>query len=84
MSTTPESPRNKWPQRPFRLDDQTWKRVRVKLVEDEETWQRIMEALTWAWLDGAIDAGTVRSHLETSPTADLWRNLLPKPKKDEE
>jgi hypothetical protein len=82
MSTTPESPRNKWPQRPFRLDDQTWHAAKVKLATDRESWQRLMETLAWAWIAGLIDPDAVREQLKVSPDASLWHNLLPEPEKE--
>jgi len=82
MSTTPESPRNKWPQRSFRLDDQSWKRVRVKTAEDEESWQSVMEALAWGWISGVLDVDAVREQLKSSPAAEMWHDLLPKGDKE--
>jgi hypothetical protein len=78
--TSPESPRTSWPQRQFRLDDQSWKSVRVKLATDEEKWQNVMETLAWGWISGLIDVNEVREKLRTDPAAKLWRNLLPPPK----
>lgn len=64
--TTPESPRNTWPARKIRLDDQTWYAARVKLATDGESWQGVMEALAHGWLSGVIDLSEVRSQLKAS------------------
>ncbi|WP_330186047.1 hypothetical protein OHB26_39310 (plasmid) [Nocardia sp. NBC_01503] len=52
--TTPESPRNTWPQRKVRLDDQRWKQVRIKLAQDEENWQGVWSC----WLSGDVRCPT--------------------------
>ncbi len=64
LMTTPDSPRNTWPARKVRIDDQTWKAARVKLAEDEETWQGVMETLALGWLKGEIDVAVVRDRLQ--------------------
>lgn len=68
--TTPESPRNTWPARKFRLDDQRWKAARVKLATDSENWQGVMETLAIGWLSGELDLPEVRDRLRA-------RGLLP-------
>ena len=68
--TTPDSPRSTWPARKVRLDDQNWKAARVKLANDEESWQGVMETLAWGWLAGVIDVGEVREKLKE-------KNVLP-------
>lgn len=62
--TTPESPRNTWPARKIRVDDQTWHAARVKLATDGESWQGVMESLAHGWLSGAIDLEAVRAQLK--------------------
>ncbi|WP_330186040.1 hypothetical protein OHB26_39275 (plasmid) [Nocardia sp. NBC_01503] len=62
--TTPESPRNTWPQRKVRLDDQRWKQVRIKLAQDEENWQGVVELLVQGWLSGDVLLSDVRAHLK--------------------
>lgn len=64
VSTTPESPRNQWPPRKFRLDDQTYKAVRQKLLDDEESWQAVVEVLTHSWLAGLVDLPELRAELK--------------------
>lgn len=64
MTTTPQSPRNKWAPRTVRLDDQSWKVARVKLAADEESWQGVMETLARAWMAGVINIDSVRKKLE--------------------
>lgn len=79
--STPESPRNSWPARKVRLDDQSWHVARVKLATDKESWQGVMETLAWAWIAGLIDVNEVREKLRTDPDAELWQKLLPPPEK---
>lgn len=64
VDTTPESPRNTWPARKFRLDDQTWRDARVKMATADENWQGVMEALALGWLSGVIDLESVRAELQ--------------------
>ena len=62
--TTPDSPRNAWPARKVRLDDQTWKSARLKLAQDDESWQGVMETLAWGWLAGLVDVAALREQLK--------------------
>ena len=62
--TTPDSPRNTWPARKVRLDDQTWKSARQKLLDDDESWQGVMETLAWGWLAGLVDVAALREQLD--------------------
>lgn len=68
--TTPESPRHKWPDRKFRLDDQSWKAIRLKLATDEESWQQVMETLARAWLAGLSDLDEIRKQLGAQATSE--------------
>jgi predicted double-glycine peptidase len=43
-----------WPARKVRLDDETWKQIRMKLAADDENWQGVMETLARDWLAGKI------------------------------
>ena len=56
--------RKDWPQRQFRLDDETMKAARVKLATDGEKWQGVMETLARAWLAGMIDMDELRARLD--------------------
>lgn len=64
LMTTPESPRNQWPARKVRLDDQTWKAARQRLLDDEESWQSVAELLTHAWLANLVDVKELRATLK--------------------
>lgn len=64
LMTTPESPRNQWPARKVRLDDQTWKAVRQRLLDDDESWQAVAELLTHAWLTGLVNVEELRATLK--------------------
>jgi riboflavin biosynthesis pyrimidine reductase len=56
--------RKDWPQRQFRLDNETMQTVRVKLATDGEKWQSVMETLARGWLAGVIDVNEIRRQLE--------------------
>ena len=62
--TTPDSPRNQWPARMFRLDEESMAAVRVKLAPTGEKWQGLVEVLVRGWLAGLIDADKIREQLK--------------------
>ena len=62
--TTPDSPRNTWPARKVRIDDQNWKSARVKLAQESETWQAVMETLALGWLADEVDIDALRERLQ--------------------
>ncbi len=62
--TTPQSPRNQWPQRQFRMDAQTWKAITGKLSDDELKWQTVMETMARDWLAGNYDVAARREALK--------------------
>lgn len=61
--TTPESPRNSWPARKIRLDDESWRTARMKLASDDESWQGVMETLAFGWIAGLVDLPALREQL---------------------
>lgn len=64
VTTTPDTQRSKWPLRPFRLDDQRWSSVIIKLAQIGRKWQYVAETMVLDWLAGNYDVEARREELK--------------------